>query len=384
MRENLAAFSGIFERCHGCQACKAVCPQGVIRMEENAEGFLYPVTASEGCTACSQCVAVCPAFSGDNGLTSPLLFIGCRNRDAAVREKSSSGGVFPALARAVLRQGGVVYGAALRDGDGRVRHIGIEREEDIRLLQGSKYAQSDLADIPERLLETLGKKPVLFTGTPCQVAGIKRLTAKTGHASLTMEVICYGAGSPGLFGKYLSHLAAAGGTPESFQFRDKATGWLTSSVSYVQNGAARREALGHNPYTVMYFRNFCLRPSCHVCAFATEKRGADISVGDFKRAKDFFPGLDDGLGTSVVLCNTQKGLALWNEVRDRFVFEVITPEQAEQPRLRFPTEQNTDRAAFMRDMAMLSFPALWEKYIVPARPAALMQQLRRRMKERVI
>lgn len=382
MTKKLPVFSDILERCCGCQACKAACPQGAVRMEENAEGFLYPATVEDRCVACGECAAVCPVLSGDAGLSAPLLYAGCRNRDEAVREKSSSGGVFPALARAVLRQGGVVYGAVLRDGDDRVRHMGTRRADDIRLMQGSKYVQSDLGDVPESLLETLDKKTVLFTGTPCQVAGIKRLTSKTGHAPVTMEVICYGAGSPGLFRKYLAHLAAAGGTPASFRFRDKATGWLTSSVSYVQNGIVHREALGRNPYTALYFRNFCLRPSCHVCTFATEKRGADISVGDFKKARDFFSDLDDGRGTSVVLCNTQKGLALWDAIKDAFVFRELTREQAEQPRLRFPTESSAGREAFMRDMATHSFAELQKKYVTAPLSAALMRQARKRIKER--
>lgn len=380
-RSELFAACDLLERCYGCQACAVACPTGAVRMEENAEGFGYPVATGEACSGCGACGAVCPAFSGAD-LSLPLRYIACRNKDESIRRVSSSGGVFPTLAQAVLRRGGVVYGATLREGDGQVRHMDIERADQIPLLQGSKYVQSHLGTIPEKMLRALDKRTVLFTGTPCQVAGMKRVAGSAGRNLVTMEVICYGVGSPGLFRKYLAHLAAQGGAVRAFRFRDKHTGWLTSSVSYVHGGAVRRESLGVNPYTSMYFRNLCLRPSCHTCVFAGNKRTADISVGDFKKIGEYFPDMDDGLGTSVVLLNSPMGQALWEEIKEGFVWREVAGEQAEQPRLRLPTEKNPERITFMRDMAQVAFPELQKSYAAVGTPAARMLQLRKRLKEK--
>ena len=360
------------ERCSGCQACKAVCPARAIRMRADAEGFLYPETDKALCRGCGRCVEVCPALHV--AAERPLAYIACRHKDEDVRAASSSGGVFPALARHVLAGGGArVYGARYDSGARSVRHVGIDRLEDLPPLQGSKYAQSDLGDIPEEIRARLRSGRVLFTGTPCQTACVRRVAGSFTPNLLTMDVVCYGVMSPELMRGYLDFLGGA----SDLRFRDKSSGQGSRVVSYVKDGQRVFSPYSMNPLMLLYSGNRCLRPVCHACPYASTGRNADLSIGDFHDAGVHTPALEDGKGVSLLLVNSPQGQRIWEEIRDNFLFAPITEEQARQPRLQCPTPASPLRAECMRDFATRSFAELASRHSgVAAARQAVLQKIR--------
>ena len=193
------------ELCTGCGACYNICPVQCINMEADEEGFDYPFIELDKCIDCRKCQSVCPMInSAKFHDETELTVYACWNKDESVRYNSSSGGVFTALAEAIIEDDGVAYGAAY-DESMIVRHIAIDNKHDVKKLRGSKYVQSDIgrtySDIKTKLVE--GKK-VLFSGTPCQVAGLKNFIGEKSGNLITCDILCKGVSSPGLFNKYVN------------------------------------------------------------------------------------------------------------------------------------------------------------------------------------
>ena len=208
--------------CCGCTACANSCPVGAISMKRDDEGFSYPAFDMDRCISCGLCERICPILNTDENKTVNL-FYAAKNEDDSERLSSSSGGVFTLLARAVIRDGGVVFGARFDD-KLNVCHLMIEQESDIALLQGSKYVQSDLKDTYGIAKAKLDDGiAVLFSGTPCQIAGLRAFLRKEYDNLICVDVICHGAPSPMVYEKYIAELGLNSGGGVSF--RDKASGW---------------------------------------------------------------------------------------------------------------------------------------------------------------
>ena len=213
------------QNCTGCSACANICPRGCIRMTADEEGFLYPKVNEEMCMDCGLCENVCP-MQHKPQQHELLAVYGAKNNDDAVRFTSSSGGMFTLFAEFVLKQGGVVVGAAL-DEQLAVHHVLVDSLADLPKLRGSKYVQSKIGKIYSEVRQILraGRK-VLFSGTPCQIAGLKRYLVKPSENLLTVDVVCHGVPSPKVYQKHLRELAQEAGEPVvQVKFRDKAKGW---------------------------------------------------------------------------------------------------------------------------------------------------------------
>lgn len=193
------------KECSGCGACFSICPKNVITLIPNVEGFLFPVVDSEKCINCNLCAKVCPVNNIDTSNSkTPEAFAVQANDE--IRLKSSSGGVFTVLASYIFKQGGYVCGAAFDD-SGKICHQVIYQENDLRLLQGSKYVQSAIGNTYKEVKNLLcSGKLVLFTGTPCQVAGLKSFLGKNYDNLITADLICHGVPSPKVFQKYIAEL----------------------------------------------------------------------------------------------------------------------------------------------------------------------------------
>ena len=207
--------------CAGCSACANICPKNCIRMERDEMGFSYPVVDTNVCIDCGACERVCPLFTPAKE-NSPTSVIGAKNRDESVRSTSSSGGTFYELAKAVVSRGGIVYGCAL-DSELVARHIGVEALDGLSALKGSKYVQSDVgttyADVKKWLSQG---REVLYSGTPCQIAGLKNYLGREYDTLLLVDVLCHGVPSPGVFSDYLGYLTDKfGSKPVSVNFRNK-------------------------------------------------------------------------------------------------------------------------------------------------------------------
>lgn len=312
--------------CSGCAACYSACVRKAISMMPDEEGFAYPHVDESLCVNCGLCERVCPSLH-PKASREPLSVYAAKAKDDALRKESSSGGIFSLLARQIISDGGIAYGAAIRESDLSVCHCSAENEEELSWLRGSKYVQSDVGDTYGRVRSQLdaGRK-VLFSGTPCQVAALRNFLARDYDNLICVEVICHAAPSPLAWKKFLEKRAAASAKgrdiarPEAvidrrISFRRKNWGWKRFSLSlHFMNDKEYLLDL----YTDTFLRGFLSelynRPSCHECSARELRSGADITLGDYWNVHQRFPDMDDDAGTSVVLVDSEKGEALVNRI----------------------------------------------------------------------
>lgn len=303
--------------CCGCTACQQICPAHCISMVPDEEGFLYPETDNTLCIQCGKCETVCPIQNPPvpNGKTQ--TYVGYANHPQ-IRRQSSSGGIFSLAADYVLKHNGVVFGAAFDD-TFAVRHICVESEGELHKLRGSKYVQSSLDDTYAQVKRCLrDSRWVLFTGTACQIAGLKRYLGKAYEQLLTIDILCHGVPSPRIWKRYLEdqerkHHAKT----TSVQFRDKRLGWKIFSMRILfENGREYAVPFSKDPFMEMFLSNIDLRPSCHDCRFKAFPRVSDITIGDCWGIERQMPEMDDDLGTSILLVHSAKGERLFRAIRE--------------------------------------------------------------------
>lgn len=298
------------KKCCGCAACATICPHHVLMMKADKSGFLYPVVNNENrCTNCGLCEKVCP-FLHEKENRTPTYAYAIKNNDEEVRKISSSGGLFSAFANKTIDEGGIVYGASF-DEQWNVKHIGITKKEDLHHLQGSKYVQSNTfgiyKDIKQKLKEGIN---VLFTGTPCQVAGLRQYLQKNYKNLTTIDLICHGVPSPKIWKDYLSEVINRYKLPIAhIEFRNKVTGWkdyhfVINFVDSAVKGNQTTDIICHhqdNIYMQLFLDNYILRPSCHSCMFRKGKSGSNYTLGDYWGIQNDNAEFDDDRGISLLL-----------------------------------------------------------------------------------
>ncbi|MCL2544295.1 MAG: Coenzyme F420 hydrogenase/dehydrogenase, beta subunit C-terminal domain [Clostridia bacterium] len=356
--------------CTGCGACRAACAFGALRFENDAEGFFYPRIDAARCTDCGACRVACPV---DRAQAVPWLSaVAARCTDEGIRAASSSGGVFTVLAEAVLGRGGIMFGAVLSLGkeEPALRHIGVEDAAGLAALRGSKYLQSDVGDVyceAEAALQA--GREALFSGTPCQVAGLyAALGGGPCEGLLTVDLVCHGAPSPLVFSAYVRRLEAERGQPvRALSFRDKRRGWKDFCLAATfADGSEHVAGQTEDPYMIAFLRNFCLRPSCHVCPFAGERRRADLTLADLWGAQRSMPAQDDDRGLSLVLVNTEGGARALEAARARLWTEPVDAKAfvRDNPSILRASHAHPRRAAFMRHVRRHGFVGV-EKFFAP-------------------
>ncbi len=301
------------EHCTGCQCCRLVCPAGAIAFLEDGEGFPVPLIDENRCTGCGLCAKRCPANAGQP-TCGPRAVLGARYRqDDEKLYNSASGGVFLAAAEWVLANGGLVFGAAL-DEDNVCRHVGIDNTAHIRPLQNSKYVQSDVRDtFVEAETALKAGRTVLYSGTPCQIAGLCAYLAKPYDNLFTMDLICYGVPSPALFRLYMKSLEERGkdGKVIRFDFRSKGVaGWNVDGIlTKIATKKNTKYIPPHkNAYVIAFLaRGNCLRECCYSCPYTQTARVGDVTAADFWGVQKTHPEYNDARGCSLVFVNTEKG-----------------------------------------------------------------------------
>lgn len=292
--------------CCGCTACMNVCPSQCIVMRRDREGFDYPVANPDRCVGCGLCERICPVLN-PRDVSEPLSAYAARSEEFL--KGSSSGGVFPSLAGKVIADGGVVYGAVVNE-DVTVGHADAEDMAAVERMRGSKYVQSDLYGTFEEIGYYLSEgRKVLFTGTPCQVAGLKAYLDKDYEGLLTAECACHGVPSPGLWEKYVEAVGRKNGFKvRDVNFRDKSEGWRKYVLAYKGGEREIKAGRDKDPYMLLFLQDMTLRPSCYRCPSRNGRSGADITMADLWDVKAVAPAMDDDRGVSLVLANTEKGL----------------------------------------------------------------------------
>ncbi len=293
-------------------ACVPVCPVNCIAVTVDEEGFEYPVRDAARCTDCGKCTAVCPVMNKPAPTPAegfPAAYAAW-SRDEHTRRESSSGGVFPELAKQFLREGGVVFGAAFRDDFHAVHHIRIDSPDALPQLQGSKYVQSSTVGVFPQVKELLGSgRKVFFSGTPCQVAGLRNFIGGDTQGLTTCDLVCHGVPSPGVFEKYMNEQEEKyGAKTTEYSFRHKRTGWNFMEVHQEFSNERTYHSMDWaDNFMHGFLKNVLLRPVCYRCPFYTLPRIADITLADYWGVATKYPRYDDDKGTSLVLTHSKKG-----------------------------------------------------------------------------
>ena len=306
------------ENCCGRHACYNVCPKFAINMVADKEGFLYPNVSVEKCVNCGMCLNICPSVT-KLPLNSGDKAYACYARNCEERLSSSSGGFFSVLARKFLNEEGIIFGASFNE-KMEVEHLGISKTEELHKLKGTKYVQSKIGtnykDVKRELLK--GKK-VLFSGTPCQVAGLEAFLGEKYDNLLSIDLICHGVPSPSVWKRYLNERFGEDNV-NAMQFRNKREGISNVKLDYMlKSGEIVQESYNESPYIKGFIENFYTRPSCFRCNFKGIKRYSDITIGDFWSAKEFHPEIDDSYGVSGIIVHTAKGERWLETVKDQLI-----------------------------------------------------------------
>jgi len=287
-----------------------------------------------------------------------------KNRDDAVRLSSSSGGLFPALCKWAISEGGVVYGACF-DTMMQVVHDRAHAAEGCKRFSGAKYVQSDVGTSYSRVRADLrAGRLVLFSGTPCQVAGLRSYLAavETAGRLVTIDLVCHGVTSPRVWRDHVELVRSrVRGDLVDYRFRDKSGGWHESRHRAYTSESTYSDYLV-NAYRDIFNGNYALRPSCNVCPFANLDRVGDLTIGDYWGIESHFPEMDDDRGVSIALVNTEVGRDLLNVVGDQLTYWPVTITQCMQPNLRRPTPSSGRRDGFWRLYQKLGYGAVVRLY----------------------
>lgn len=354
-------------KCNGCSACANACPKRCISMVADREGFLYPQIDAALCIDCDRCERVCPitARSANDTRTERKAYAAINN-NADIRKASSSGGVFTVIAEYVIAHGGVVFGASFDSGF-QVQHTYTETVDGLAAFRGSKYVQSRIGDTYKQAKSFLDSgRLVLFSGTPCQIGGLKGFLQKEYDNLICQDIICHGAPSPLAWQKYLDERTKKARSPvKSVSFRDKQFGWKSYRLHMVfENGKEYVCPPSLDPYMRAFLSDFTLRKSCFACMFKGESRCADITLADFWGISSVLPQMDDDTGTSLVLTHTPKGAQLLSNISDKIMLKQADTDAALKynPSAHRSAKLPADYDSFQSDLQSKSFSQTVEKH----------------------
>ena len=376
----------IKEDCTGCTACAAACPKDCITMTADEKGFLRPVLQLDHCVSCGLCEKSCPVKTKRKISNNDPKAYAAYATDTTVRLQSSSGGIFTEIAKEVLAEGGVVFGAAYRE-QFDVVHVCVETEKDLAELRGAKYAQSNLCGIlPEVKARLDAGQPVLFSGTPCQVAGLKAYLMKEYANLLTVDCVCHSVPSPSVWREYVKYRAALdekSELPSMINLRSKETGWSRYQYSNVfgyADGTSYAVKSNESLYMKLFVGGYISRESCAQCSFKGYQRISDLTLGDFWGIWNIAPEMDDDQGTSLVLVQSEKGQRYFDAIRDSLHIKQVTLEQAsrENPAILVSFPQKDNREVLMNAICTEGFHRA-ETFLPKTSPLSLLSRLKRKL-----
>lgn len=308
------------EDCCGCNACVNICPRNCISFKLDEHGSYYPYKNKENCIDCGACEIVCPILHNNSFKLNNKIYA-CKNKDDEIRKISSSGGIFSAIAKYVIGHNGYVVGAAFSNDYYNVHHVIIDNEEDLALLRGAKYIHSNIESTFKEIKKLLVSNIiVLFSGTPCQIAGLKSFLHHQEYINLIcVDVVCHGVPRTGVYQWYIKTLEKKYNSKVIFvTFRDKKNGWRNSSVVFkFENGKDLSMPSTDNSYMRGYINNLYIRLSCTKCKFKNFQSGSDFTLSDFWGSSELRKYKKDNIGVSVVSVNTEKGAKIFNIIKDQ-------------------------------------------------------------------
>lgn len=321
------------KKCMGCSACSQICPKDCIAMEMDAEGFVYPKVDIEKCIECNQCEKICPVSNHPDYTDDVLAAYAGYSWNIEERMQSSSGGLFSLAANEILNEKGIVFGATLDDNH-VCRHVAVKKHEDLYKLRGSKYVQSIIGNSYREIEDYLKKgKRVLFSGTACQCAGLKAFLGKDYEKLLIIDVLCHGVPSPKVFKKYLQNMEVLhDASVTKINFRSKTYSWKDYAVKLIFDNSSEYEIKSRDDeFMQLFLSDICLRPSCHECQFKKLERPSDITLGDAWGIQRTMPEVDDDRGTSVIIIHTQRGMKVFDSIKEKLFFKEMDVDTLVSP-----------------------------------------------------
>ena len=355
------------ENCCGCTACRNICQTSAIKMVEDQEGFLYPEIDRLLCIDCGLCRKVCPFLTNviiNERLQEPLVYA-VKQKDNQVRMNSTSGGVYTEISNLTFKASGYVYGVKF-DEEFKVVHSRAIDVEERNKFRGSKYVQSNLKNTFKQIQSDLNAgQGVLFTGTGCQVAGLRKFLEDTKtdiDKLITNDIICHGTPSPLLWDDYLKFIQKNRNL-KAYTFRFKERGWHGYNVKVdFTDGKTKINTPDVKVFANFFGSDLALRPSCYHCKFTNLQRTSDIMIGDFWGIEKIMPEIDDGKGISLVLINTLKGKKVFEEIKDNLDVWESNTQECLQPNLIRPTRRPQRRDQFWEDYYYKGFEFIAKKY----------------------
>lgn len=361
-------FDEIEEECTGCAGCYNACIHKAIEMRFNNYGFLRPNLIKSKCINCNICKEHCPIYNNANNLnnSNPKAYASWSN-NKNTQINSSSGGIFFELAKKVVKDKGIVFGAYMNV-DYYVKHTYTTTIEEIKKMQGSKYLQSNIGDSYRKAIELSKTKKILFTGTPCQIAALNTYIYKYNIQNIiTCEVLCHGIPSQLVFDKYINYLSEKyNSTIKNFEFRNKDNGWKHFNIkANFEDKKVYKIVHKKDPFMIGFLKNIYLKPSCYNCKFNKLPRIADITLGD---CWEVDKNLYNPYGTSFIFTNTQKGENLITEISTEITLKQVNINDVIKYNPRITSghyNQNLKYKNFYNELNNYTFKYLYTKYLKP-------------------
>ncbi|MBR2871639.1 MAG: Coenzyme F420 hydrogenase/dehydrogenase, beta subunit C-terminal domain, partial [Clostridia bacterium] len=368
------------DQCSGCSACLNTCSVNAITMQQNKQGFLYPKIDIEKCINCNLCRNTCPVVNKFLDSQKEPLTFAAKNKNNIAHYNSSSGGIFPLLATHIIENNGVVFAPAF-DSNYVLKHTLVDKLEDITKIVGSKYVQSDINDCYKQVLNVLeqGKK-VLFSGTPCQVYGLKRFLKKDYQNLITQDLVCHGVPSPDSWKNYLEFIKKKNHDEHitNIVFREKQTDGNSCIKIEFSNGKIYKCNYANDPFIKSYLSNLNLRSSCLDCSFKQLHRNSDITLGDFWGIGSLDIEMSNNKNVSLLMVHSNQGTKLINEIKDELEIIAVNNRDAIKHNTSYlcSTKENPFRNDFLTKVTSKNFDKKVRKYA----GSSFFSKLRRRIK----
>ena len=354
------------DMCCGCHACYNICPKNAITMIEDKKGFMYPVINHDKCINCGLCKKVCPILNNKKEDKKQIEAYACYNLNEYERMNSSSGGIFILIAKEIIGRGGVVFGASFDD-NFNVIHSYVDSEEYVRKFMTSKYTQSSIGNIYKKVKEFLNdNRYVLFTGTPCQIEGLKSYLRKDYAKLYTQDIICHGVPSPKVWKKYVKYQEEKYNDKAcKISFRNKDFGWTLYSTKIEFKRVTYSYIHSNDLFMKAFLSNICLRDSCYNCSFKKKYRVSDITLADYWGINNVHSDMNDDKGVSLIIVNSDKGRELFHSLKNNLKYVQTNLEDALKynPAMIESANHSDNEKNFFDDIDCIDFDKLVKKYI---------------------
>ncbi len=370
-----------YEKCTGCGACVQCCPKRCISWTQREFGFRYPQIDKDACVNCGLCEKVCPIDKALEVSDEQKAYAAV-HKDDEVLAKSTSGGAFTAIADAIFAQGGIVYGAAMRDGM-QVKHIRTSGKDDFEGLRSSKYLQSDTGTTYQMVEQDLKQgKTVLYSGTPCQIDGLKNFLRKDYENLYTADIVCHGVGSQAYFDKYMDYARERYGKIKALRFRSKEyAGWSCGGGVVVVDSSDCLKKIPYRDFDNYYYSYFLsgdiYRKSCYSCKYANTNRVGDFTLGDYWGVEALNLPLQTENGCSLLLVNNQHAMQLLDEIESLDRVETTVEQAAHcNKQLNAPSKLMDSRQNRIGEYESMSGQQIQKEYLKNHRKTVVKGQLK--------